>query len=102
MRSFSRKKKKGGEHLSSSADGKGRQDLEDGVSQIQGMLAGTSVVIWEGLAGVLPPSPAHDGNLSMEIIMEIMGDVEHGMETPTDQASVVSPGRDTGHGLRYL
>lgn len=52
-----------------------------GVSQIQGMLAGISVVIWEGLAGVLPPSPAHYGNLHMEIIMEILGDVEHRIET---------------------
>lgn len=57
------------------------------------MLADIPVVIWERIAGVLPPTPAYRGNLP---------DVERGMETPTDQALVVSPARDTRHGLRHL
>lgn len=62
------------------------EDLEDGVSQIQGMLPDVSVVVWGGLAGVWALNP----------------DFFNGNLPPRDQALVVSPGRDTKHGLRRL
>lgn len=59
-----------------------------GVSQIPEMLADISVVIWEGIAGVLPPTPAYCGNLP---------DVERGMETSSGPGlgGVTSQGHKT-------